>query len=243
MRIKLLIEYDGTLYNGWQSQPSGNTIQQKIEYAIKEITGKDANVTGSGRTDAGVHAKGQVAHFDTESTIPPENFCFALNTILPQDIKILSSEREKDDFHARYSAKQKTYEYHMYKSQVERPLKERYALKVNPKIDVEAMKKSVEALVGEHDFKCFLASNSSVQETVRTIYSAQVREEGEDLIFRVTGNGFLYNMVRIIVGTLIDIGEGRKEEEFFEKLLKIGERKLAGKTVSARGLTLISVEY
>lgn len=243
MRIKLKIEYDGTDYCGWQIQPNGVSVQEVITAAIKKITGEDAKLTGSGRTDAGVHAAGQVAHFDTGSSVPPEKFAYALNAVLPEDIKIISAEQASDDFNARFSAKRKTYEYHMYVSEFSHPLKSRYAVWINYPLDIEKMNSAAKLFEGEHDFKCFLAANSSVKNTVRTIYNTNVEKLGDEIIFSVTGNGFLYNMVRIMAGTLVAVGSGKLTERDVLKILESGERQSAGKTMPAKGLLLKSVEY
>ncbi len=243
MRIAIVVEYDGTEYCGWQIQPNGNTVQAELERAVEKVTGKRTPVTGSGRTDAGVHALGQVAHFDTDFSIPPENFAFALNAVLPKDIKVIKSERAKDGFHARFSAKKKTYAYKFYVSDVPRPLKDRYFARVPYPLDFSAMKKAAEYFVGEHDFRCFLASNSSVKDTIRTVYSATIGKDGEDYVFTVSGNGFLYNMVRIMVGTLIKAGTGKIKAEEVGKIIESGDRSLAGATMPPQGLTLLSVEY
>lgn len=243
MRVLLKIEYDGTEYCGWQVQPNGDTVQAELEKAVFAVTGERTTVVGSGRTDAGVHAEGQVAHFDTGSDIPPEKFLFALNAVLPQDIKVTESKKAPDGFHARFSAKRKTYEYNAYVSPFSRPLKDRYSTWLQFPLREAEMKKAAEYFVGEHDFRCFLAANSDVKDTVRTIYSAEVVFNGENVRFRVTGNGFLYNMVRIMFGTLVKVGQGKAEPEDVGKILASGDRSLAGVTMPPRGLTLLSVEY
>ena len=199
MRIKITVSYDGTAYCGWQVQPNGVTVQEEIEKAVLVATGEKVRVTGSGRTDAGVHAKAQVAHFDTNCTIPPEKIYKALNVHLPSDIRVLSSEQAEDEFHACTWAKKKTYCYSLYLGQVENPLKERYAVKIDGQLDLEKMLDGAKAFVGEHDFKAFCASGSSVKTTVRTIYDINIDQLGQDLTITIKGNGFLYNMVRIMV--------------------------------------------
>lgn len=243
MRIRLVIQYDGTDFCGWQIQSGDRTVQEEIEKAITRLTGENVSLTGSGRTDSGVHAERQIAHFDTAAAIPPEKFAAALNPLLPPDVKVLESALAKDGFHARFSAKRKTYEYCLYVSETVLPLKDRYAARVPKPLDVEKMRSACSYLVGEHDFKCFLASNSSVKDTVREIYSAEVNERGTDIDFIVCGNGFLYNMVRIIVGTLVRIGEGKMPPERMKDIVSGKDRSLAGKTMPANGLTLKSVEY
>lgn len=243
MTIKLTLSYDGTNFSGWQIQKNERTVQLELERAIARLTGENVAVTGSGRTDAGVHALGQVASFETNSNIPAENFAKALNTVLPADVKVLKSELEKDGFNARKSAKKKTYEYRVYKSSCVLPLLDRYAQRVDENLDLSAMKECASILVGEHDFKAFCATGSSVKTTVRTIYSLDVEENDGEITFTVCGNGFLYNMVRIIVGTLLRAGQGKIDKEQVEEMLLLGKRDLGGATVSAKGLTLKSVEY
>ena len=244
MKIKLTVSYDGTNYCGWQVQPNGVTVQEKLENAVFCVTGEKVRVTGSGRTDAGVHAKGQVAHFTVEKeNIPPQRFVMALNAHLPSDIRVTKSEQVSCDFDACRGAKRKTYKYSLYLSDTVLPLKERYAVRLEQKVNVNAIKECAKLFLGEHDFKGFCASGSSVKTTVRTIYDLCVDFNGEDLTFTITGNGFLYNMVRIIVGTLIKVGEGKATESDVRKMLDFGERTLGGKTLSAKGLCLEKVEY
>ncbi len=243
MVVKLVVEYDGTNYCGWQVQPNGVTVQEKIQTALKKLTGQDITVTGSGRTDSGVHAEGQVASFKIEnSSIPAERFSYALNTCLPADIRVLASSCEAEDFNARFSAKRKTYRYKTYVSDVCKPLKERYAYRID-EVDVEKMRQAAELLVGEKDFKCFCAADTAVKDTIRTIYSLTVEKNGYDLYITVCGNGFLYNMVRIIAGTLLSVGEGKLSVKDVEKILNGKNRAFAGRTLPAKGLTLLSVEY
>ena len=243
MRVKLVLEYDGTEYCGWQIQPNGVTVQQRLKEAVEAVTGEDVCVTGSGRTDAGVHAAGQVAHFDTSASIPPERFAMALNTALPSDIRVLSSEVAPEGFHARFCAKKKTYRYRMYSSDTIRPLLDRYACHIKFKPDIIAMNEAAKLFEGEHDFRAFMASGSEAEGTVRTVYSASVSENGEFIDFIVSGNGFLYNMVRIMAGTLTEVGAGRKSKREVEKAILSGDREMCGKTMPPRGLTLLSVEY
>ena len=243
MRIKLTLTYDGAYFCGWQKQKNGVSVQSTVEDAVFSLTGEKVSVVGSGRTDAGVHAKGQVAHFDTSANIPPEKFYKALNTILPDGVKALSSEKVADSFNANRTAKRKTYKYSLYVSDVEQPLKERYSARVYGDIDVSKMQNAANLLIGEHDFKAFSATGGSVKTTVRTIYGINVEKTGEDIKIKVCGNGFLYNMVRIIVGALVKIGKGEMPEENLIKALKTGERDLLAETLPAKGLCLLSVEY
>lgn len=243
MRVKLTICYDGTSYCGWQRQKNGFTIQEAIEQAIEKLTGEKVAVTGSGRTDSGVHAKGQVAHFDTNSTIPAEKFSFALNPLLPDDIKVLKSELASGSFHSVHSAKRKTYVYTLYLSPVPIPVYERYATRIDGKVDIEKMKNAIKLFIGEKDFKAFSSTGSSIKSSIRKIYSLTIKKKGEFILIKVTGNGFLYNMVRIIAGTLVAIGKGEIEIENVEKAFLTGKRTYAGKTLAAKGLTLFSVQY
>ena len=244
MKIKLVISYDGTNYFGWQVQPEKTTVQQQLEDAVFAVTGERTRVTGSGRTDAGVHASGQVAHFKTQTkTVAPENFYRALNAHLPFDIRVIESEQVSDDFEACRSAKKKTYSYSAYLSRVEKPLKERYAVRFDHRLDVEKMQKACELFLGEHDFKGFCASRSGAKTTIRTIYSFEIEKNGEDIKFIVTGNGFLYNMVRIMFGTILKAGAGQIQPSDIEDILKGKNRALAGKTMPPKALVMKKVEY
>ncbi len=242
MRIVITVSYDGTGYCGWQRQKNGISVQEVIENAILKLTGEKVSLVASGRTDAGVHAMGQVAHFDTLSKIPPEKFYLALNSLLPDDIRILSSFLAEESFHARYAAKRKTYVYKFYLSPVTLPLKDRYATRIE-NFNVETAQAVLDEIVGTHDFKCFLSSGSDVKTTVRTIYSATVCKEGDDISLNITGNGFLYNMVRIIAGTVLAACENKITVEAVKNALLSGDRNLVGKTAPAKGLCLRSVEY
>ncbi len=244
MKIMLTISYDGTNYCGWQVQPSADTVQERIEQAIFKVTGENVRVTGSGRTDSGVHALGQTAHFSVEkATIPAEKYAKALNAYLPPDIRVLSSCTVEDTFDACRGAKQKTYKYSCYLSDIELPLKERYSVRMDKGLDIEKMKKGASVFIGTHDFKGFCSTGSSIKTTERTIYALDIDFFGLDLTFSITGNGFLYNMVRIIVGTLVKLGENKCRIEDIEEMLKSGNRTLGGKTLPAKGLCLESVIY
>ena len=243
MRVALIIEYDGTAYCGWQVQPNGITVQEVIETAYFNLFNERISLVASGRTDSGVHALGQVAHFDTALSVPAQSFCFALNAVLPPDIRILKSFETAKDFHARYSAKRKKYAYSAYIDRFDRPLKDRYAVRISPGLDIEKVKRGATLLVGTHDFASFCSSGSSVKTTVRTIYDIDVKTNGNDIKIEVCGNGFLYNMVRIIVGTLFSLGYGKIGEDDIKSALEKNGRDLLGKTMPARGLTLVSVDY
>lgn len=243
MKIKLTVAYDGTEYCGWQIQPNGKTVQEALNIAVEKLTGEKTTVTGSGRTDAGVHAKGQVAHFETNANIPPEKFAKALNVFLPQDIRVYKSQKAVENFNACRSAKKKTYVYSAYQSEIVNPLKERYALRVDEGLNVNKMQSACKILEGKHDFKSFCSSGSSVQTTERILYKVAVSKKGQDIKITVCGNGFLYNMVRIIAGTLIKIGYGKMTEEELKKMLLSGQRNLGGNTLPAKGLCLEKVIY
>ncbi len=243
MRIKLTIEYDGTAYAGWQRQENALAVQQVIEEALTKLTRARVVITGASRTDAGVHALGQTAHFDTESRIPPDKYAFALNTMLPADIRIRKSEAVSEDFHARFSNKGKRYRYLIYQSPHAGALNRNTHAHVIYPLDDEKMRRELTALIGTHDFAAFAASGSVVKDTVRTIYSASLARRGDELELLVEGSGFLYNMVRIIAGTLISVGAGRLEEGAFARAIQSGNRLDLGVTAPAHGLTLMEVYY
>lgn len=244
MKIKLTVSYDGTNYCGWQIQNNGVSVQSVLQDAVYKLTGEKVTVTGSGRTDAGVHAEGQVAHFSIEkATIPPEKYALALNPLLPPDVKVQKSEMAKDDFDARKSAKRKTYRYSFYVSQTEKPLKERYSVRLDKMPDLSLLEKGANVLVGEHDFACFNASGGGAKTTVRTIYDISIKVDGQDLSLYFTGNGFLYNMVRTASGTLLDVGYGKTTVENLAKIVENKDRLGVGRTLPAKGLCLVKVEY
>lgn len=241
--IKLTIEYDGKDFNGWQKQPNKLNIQGEIERAINEITGEEVELIGSGRTDAGVHSLGQVANFKTNSNIPIEKFPIALNTKLKQSIRILSAEEVEEKFHSRYNCKKKTYRYVINNSKNGTAIYRNLEYNFSQYLDVEKMNKAAQYFVGEHDFKAFKASGTSSKSSIREIYMAKVYKENENIIIELTGNGFLYNMVRIISGTLVDVGIGKIQPEDIIKIIKLGERERAGKTLPPQGLYLVKVVY
>ena len=243
MRIKLTIEYDGTAYAGWQRQENALAVQQVIEEALTKLTRARVVIAGASRTDAGVHALGQTAHFDTESRIPPDKYAFALNTMLPADIRIRKSEAVSEDFHARFSNKGKRYRYLIYQSPHAGALNRNTHAHVIYPLDDEKMRRELTALIGTHDFAAFAASGSVVKDTVRTIYSASLTRRGDELELLVEGSGFLYNLVRIIAGTLISVGAGRLEEGAFARAIQSGNRLDLGVTAPAHGLTLMEVYY
>lgn len=247
MRFVLKIAYDGTDYAGWQCQKNAKSVQEELEKAIQTALGATLRVTGSGRTDAGVHASGQTCHFDLDCSVPPEKMPDCLNLHLPDDIRVLEGWSAGEGFDANRSAKRKTYCYTLYESKREMPLLERYALRVDSLPSLELLQEKAKLFQGEHDFKAFCASGSSVKTTVRTVYEVRV-EETEIYNIRVvkvfvTGNGFLYNMVRTLIGELLDLANGKRTDESLQTAFATGERELLGKTVCAKGLTLMQVEY
>ena len=243
MRFVLKIAYDGTEFCGWQVQPNGITVQGEIERAIKETFGVSARVCGSGRTDSGVHALGQVAHVDLDVNIQPEKLADALNVHLPQGISVLSSHAAPEGFDANRTAKKKTYCYRFYCSPRRNPLLERYAVRIDVAPDINAMREAAHLFVGEHDFKAYCASGSQVKTTVRTIHSLEVLNDGQTIAIEVCGNGFLYNMVRTIAGTLLWYAYGKITLDDISSSLESGNRSLVGKTLPPKGLILKSVEY
>lgn len=242
-RIMLTVAYDGTNYNGWQVQPNGITIEGQLNKALSELLGEEIAVIGASRTDAGVHALCNIAVFDTETKIAPEKIAPALNARLPEDIRIQASVQVADDFHPRRCNTRKTYEYRIYMGKYENPIGRQYAHFVYVPLDVEKMQRAADYLVGEHDFKSFCVAKAQVLTTVRTIYEAKVRKEGPYLIFRISGSGFLFNMVRIIMGTLLEVGRGNLEPEKMQTILEAKDRQAAGPTAPARGLTLVDFQF
>lgn len=224
-RIKLVVAYEGTNYCGWQIQPSGITIEAVLNKALSELLGETIKVTGASRTDSGVHSLGNVAVFDTDTRIPPEKICYALNQRLPEDIVVQSSCEVAPDFHPRHCYSEKTYEYRILNRKIPIPTLRKDTYFYYRNLDVEKMKKAAAYLVGTHDFKSFCSIHTTVEDTVRTILSCEVEKSLEDIItIRVTGTGFLYNMVRIIAGTLVQVGVGEKEPE---DILEILEKRTA----------------
>ena len=242
-RVKLVVAYDGTNYHGWQVQDNGITIEEVLNRTISELVQEDIKVIGASRTDAGVHACGNVAVFDTESRIPGDKFSFALNQRLPEDIRIQKSCEVDADFHPRYADTVKTYEYNILNRRFELPSKRLYAAFCYYPMDIERMNQAAAYLVGEHDFKSFCPAGAQVQTTVRTIYAVNVTKEDDMVHIRITGNGFLYNMVRIIAGTLMQVGTGLMEPEQVKGILEARDRSKAGPTAVAKGLTLVEIRY
>ena len=242
-RVKLTIAYDGTNYCGWQIQPNGITIEEVINKALQKLTGEPILVIGASRTDSGVHAMGNVAVFDTETTIPPERIAMALNQRLPEDIVIIKSEEVALDFHPRYCDCSKTYEYHIINTRIPIPTKRLTNYFVSYNLNLDHMREAASYLVGEHDFVSFCNVRTDVENTVRTITALDIIEDGNEITIRITGNGFLYNMVRIIVGTLIRVGRGFYTPEKVKEILEAKDRKAAGVTAPAHGLMLMEINY
>ncbi len=268
-RIRLWVSYDGTNYHGWQIQSNGITIESELNRALTELHGQEIHVIGASRTDAGVHALGNVAVYDVDSPIPAQKVRYAINARLPEDIRVMQSEEVPADWHPRKCASRKTYEYRIYLGEILPPVKRLYCHHVYRPLDVEAMRRAAAFLVGEYDFKSFCQENAQVESTVRTIYSIQIinlpqtcqqtwpgdpnpntcqqtwplDQNLAELAIRVTGNGFLYNMVRIIVGTLLEVGYGRWEPEKVAEILEKKDRSAAGPTAPAKGLTLLKYEF
>ena len=242
--IKLTIEYDGKEFNGWQRQPDKLNIQGTIEQAIERITGEKVELNASGRTDAGVHAVGQVANFKTNYELPIEKWPLALNANLKKSIVIKSAEEVDERFHSRLSCKKKTYRYVINNSKYGTAIYRNLETHIPQKLDIEKMKKAIKYFEGEHDFKAFRSSGTSSKSSVRTIYKAEVIEMPDERIYiELTGNGFLYNMVRIISGTLVDVGLGKIEPEEITQIIESKQREKAGKTLLPNGLYLLSVSY
>lgn len=242
-RIKLVVAYDGTDYCGFQVQNNGPTIEGELNRVLSELFGEEIRVIGASRTDSGVHAYCNVAVFDTQVRMPAEKMIYAINQRLPEDIRVQSSCEVAPDFHPRHTDSKKTYEYRIYNTHVQNPMKRRYALWDYHNLQVDKMKEAAAYLVGEHDFKSFCSVDTTVESTVRTIYELSVEQNGEDIVIRVCGNGFLYNMVRIIAGTLLEAGKGKIEPNEMLRILEAKDRQAAGPTAPAHGLTLVKYEF
>ena len=257
-RIMITIAYDGTDYVGWQMQPNGIAVEQVINKALSELLNEDIIIAGASRTDSGVHADGNVAVFDTETRIPAEKICFALNQRLPKDIVCTDSCEVDPDFHPRRADCIKTYEYRIYNAVHPDPLKRRYSYFVYVPLDIEAMRTAAEYLKGEHDFASFCSAHAQVRTTVRNVYSLDIiasnnspendtvnakKYMASDIVIRISGNGFLYNMVRIIVGTLVKVGYHFYPPEYVKNILEACDRTKAGPKAPAEGLKLVGIEY
>lgn len=241
--IKLTFAYDGTRYAGWQSQPNGRSIQQTIESAIRKITGRRTHVTASGRTDAGVHAKAQVANFRTKSSIPPDNLRMALNTALPRDIVIKRAEEAGPDFNARKCARSKTYRYTIANESFVDPFVRHFAAKCFHRLDISKMRRASKYLVGRRDFRSFKTVDGKKKCSVRTIRRIAIAKKGSMVYIDIEADGFLYNMARAIAGVLVEAGRGKIAPETVRDILKGRDRRHCGPTMPARGLCLIKVGY
>lgn len=242
-RIRLTVAYDGTSYHGWQLQKNAITIESELNRCLSELLQEDIEVIGASRTDAGVHALGNIAVFDTESPMPGEKISYALNQRLPEDIRIQKSEEVASDWHPRHCESRKTYEYHIYRGEFPMPVRRLYSHFTYRPLQVDRMRKAAQYLVGEHDFKSFCQSGAQVESTVRTVYSIELEEQGAELILRICGAGFLYNMVRIIAGTLMEVGQGKRAPESMQDILEARNRSAAGPTAPAQGLILVKYEF
>lgn len=241
--IKIIIEYDGTNYSGWQRQLNQDTIQGEIEKAIFKLTGENVNLIGSGRTDAGVHALGQTANFITDVNIPPDKIKFGLNAFLPHDIRISDSEEVSLDFHSRYNVKRKIYKYLIYNRAVKNPFWGRYSYYFPQRLNYELMEREIKYFLGAHDFTSFSSPKSSSKDKNRIIYNALLLKDGDLVMAIFDGNGFLYNMVRIMIGTLVDIGRGKIAEGQIPFIMESLDRQRAGHTAPPQGLFLEKVFY
>ncbi|TYO99548.1 tRNA pseudouridine38-40 synthase [Geothermobacter ehrlichii] len=241
--IRLTLEYDGTDFAGWQVQPNGRTVQEELERALSRLLKEEVRVHASGRTDAGVHAREQVVHFHTGKKLPLKAYVEGLRALLPRDLAVVGASEAGEGFHARFSARGKWYRYRILRTGVPHPLQARYCWQLAGPLEVADMRRAAERFVGEHDFAAFCAAGSDVRTTVRRIDACELREDGDLLLFDVRGSGFLRNMVRIMVGTLVEIGQGKRQPESIDRLLASGRREDAGKTAPPQGLCLMRVFY
>lgn len=241
--IKLTISYDGTAYSGWQLQPNGRTIQGEVEKAIEKIYGKHHRLYGASRTDAGVHAKAQAAHYRTDLSIPLKKIPIALTSVLPEDIAVTKAEPVDDDFHARFDPRSKIYRYSILISRYRDPLREKYLWRIPYELDVAKMRREACVLLGRHDFKSFQARDKKERSSVRTVSKLSISRKGPLISLVIEADGFLYNMVRTIVGTLVDTGRGYLPAGSMKKILKSKDRTKAGPTAPAKGLILEQVRY
>lgn len=242
-RVMLTVAYDGTNYHGWQLQKNGISIEEVLNGCLTELLKEPVQVIGASRTDSGVHAYGNIAVFDTQARMPGDKFSYALNQRLPEDIRIRASREVPLSFHPRKTESVKTYEYRILNEAFPNPVKRLYTHFTYLPLDEKKMNEGAKFLIGEHDFKSFCSVNAQVESTVRTIYSCEVQRVGTELVIRISGGGFLYNMVRIIAGTLMEVGNGKYPPEAMADILIAKERTAAGPTAPASGLTLISYEF
>jgi len=241
--IKLTISYDGTRYSGWQFQKNGRSIQEAIQKAIKKVTGESVHLTGSGRTDSGVHAYGQVANFKTRSRLPVKNIQMALNRSLSRDIVIVKAEEVRESFNSQHSARSKLYRYTIFNNDFLDPIARHYAVKCFYALNVSLMKKAAKILEGKHDFKAFQAKDDAEKGSVRTLKSVRIKKDVNMIYMDMEANGFLYNMVRNIAGTLVEVGRGKISVDDIGSILKKKDRRLSGPTMPAKGLCLVKVNY
>lgn len=243
-RYKCIIAYDGTRFSGYQVQPNKRTVQSDFEAVLSKMhKGENVKVSASGRTDAGVHAKGQVIHFNSPLPISEDKWELALNSLLPDDISVLKVEKASETFHARFDASGKEYRYFLYLSRKRDPFQRNFAYHFPYPLDIALMKKASQYLLGTHDFSSFCSAKTEIEDKVRTIEAIEIRQEGQSLSFRFVGNGFLYNMVRILVGTLLEVGSGDRKPAEILDILEKKDRRFAGKTAPANGLYLWEVFY
>ena len=242
-RVKLIVAYDGTNYCGWQIQPNGITIEQVLNEQLSRFFKEDIKVTGASRTDAGVHSLGNVCIFDTDTRMPAEKISYAINQSLPEDIVVVDSCEVDREFHPRFSKSRKTYEYRILNAKFRNPTRRLDTYFYHYPLDVEKMRRAASYLIGEHDFASFCSAGSQVKTTVRTVYTLDVSKENDIISIKISGNGFLYNMVRIIVGTLLKVGLSVYPPEHVKEILDSKDRYMAGPKAPARGLTLIGIEY
>lgn len=243
MRILIRVSYDGTAYSGWQIQPNATTVEGTLRQAVCSLFGADIELIGASRTDAGVHALGNVAVFDVDTRIPAPKIAYALNVRLPDDIRVWQSIQVEDGWHPRHNDCVKTYEYSIYNDTFENPKKRLYSHFYYGNLNVDMMREAAAYFIGEHDFSAFCSAGSQVADKVRTVYSLDVIQNGREIVLRVKGNGFLYNMVRIIAGTLIKAGTGDIRPQDIPGIIESRDRQLAGPTAPARGLTLVEIDY
>ena len=243
MRVKMIVAYDGTNYCGWQIQNNGLSVEEVMNRELSRLLNEEIKVIGASRTDSGVHSLGNVAVFDTQTRIPAEKLSFALNQRLPEDIRITDSCEVAADFHPRHCDSIKTYEYRIWNNRFPNPVVRLYSKFMYYRIDVDKMRQAAECLVGEHDFRSFCTPRTQVETTVRRVTEISFREEGSMIIMTIRGYGFLYNMVRIIMGTLLKVGTGLMEPEKVKEILEACDRAKAGPTAEACGLTLVNIEF
>lgn len=243
MRYMLRVAYDGTEYCGWQIQPGLRTVEGTLASALNKLMGTKVPMIGASRTDAGVHAEGNVAVFDCETTIPADKIKYALNNILPEDVVVVESRQVEGDFHPRHCDCKKTYQYRILNTPLPDPNRRRNTYFYRGKLDMEAMREAAGYIVGTHDFVCFMAAGSQVKDTVRTVYSLELEKSDDVITMTIQGNGFLYNMVRIIAGTLVMVGRGQMKAQEVENIIDKRDRRGAGPTAPAKGLTLKVIEY